>query len=75
MPESFATLWTVARQSPLSMGISQARILEWVAGDLSDPGIEPSHPLSLLHWQVDYLSLKPSGKANMNFGGTQTFSR
>ena len=27
----FATPWTVARQAPLSMGILQARILEWVA--------------------------------------------
>ena len=27
----FVTLWTVARQAPLSMGIVQARILEWVA--------------------------------------------
>ena len=27
----FATLWTVAPQSPLSMGTFQARILEWVA--------------------------------------------
>ena len=27
----FATLWTVARQAPLSMGILQARIVEWVA--------------------------------------------
>ena len=43
-----ATLWTVAppppRQAPLSMGILQARILEWVAcpppGDLPDLGIE-----------------------------------
>ena len=26
-----ATSWTVARQAPLSMGILQARILEWVA--------------------------------------------
>ena len=25
------TLWTVARQAPLSMGILQAGILEWVA--------------------------------------------
>ena len=28
---SFATLWSVAHQAPLSMGILQARILEWVA--------------------------------------------
>ena len=27
----FASLWTVARQAPQSMGILQARILEWVA--------------------------------------------
>ena len=27
----FVTQWTVARQAPLSMGILQARILEWVA--------------------------------------------
>ena len=27
----FVTLWTVARQAPLSMGILQVRILEWVA--------------------------------------------
>ena len=27
----FATPWTVALQSPLSMGILQARILEWFA--------------------------------------------
>ena len=26
----FATLWTVAHQAPLSMGILQARILEWI---------------------------------------------
>ena len=29
--ELFATLWTAARQAPLSMGTLQARILEWVA--------------------------------------------
>ena len=26
-----ATVWTAARQAPLSMGILQARVLEWVA--------------------------------------------
>ena len=29
--DSFGTPWTVAHQAPLSMGIFQARILEWVA--------------------------------------------
>ena len=32
MPDSFVTLWTVACQAPSSvLGISQTRILEWVA--------------------------------------------
>ena len=43
-------------------GISQARILEWVAcpspGDLPDPGIEPC----LLHLQADSLPSEPQGK-------------
>ena len=32
----FVTPWTVAHHAPLSMGILQARILEWVA--LPSPG-------------------------------------
>ena len=28
---TLATPWTVAHQAPLSMGVLQARILEWVA--------------------------------------------
>lgn len=28
---NFATLWTVVHQDPLSMGYSQARLLEWIA--------------------------------------------
>ena len=47
-PLSFATPWSVPHQAPLSVGISQVGILEWVAisssRDLSDPGIEPSSP-------------------------------
>ena len=29
--DPFATPWTVVHQAPLSMGILQARVLEWVA--------------------------------------------
>ena len=40
--------WSVAHQAPLSMGILQARILEWGAmpysRDLPNPGIEPRSP-------------------------------
>ena len=42
------TLWTVVHQAPLSMGLLQAQILEWVAcplpGDLLNPGIKPTSP-------------------------------
>ena len=43
-----ATPWTVAHQAPLSMGILQASILEWVAmsssRDFPNPGIKPRSP-------------------------------
>ena len=55
------------RQAPLSMGILQARILEWVSspppGDLPDPGIKPRSP-SL---QVDSLQSKPPGKPSNDY--------
>ena len=57
-----ATPWTTARQSPLSMGILQARIMEWVDTpffrDLPNPGIKPRSPTL----QVDSLPSKPPGK-------------
>ena len=44
----FETLWTVASQAPLSMGILQTRILEWVSMSpsrgSSNPGIESRSP-------------------------------
>ena len=44
----FVTLWTIARQTPLSMGFSRQEYwseLPFPAlGDLPDPGIEPGSP-------------------------------
>ena len=44
--QSFATLWTVAHQAPLSMGFSRQEhwsgLLCPPPGDLPDPGIEPT---------------------------------
>ena len=37
----FVTLWTVAHQAPLSTGILQARILEWVAIPFSRGSSQP----------------------------------
>ena len=53
---------TVAHQAPLSMGIAQTRIMEWVAscwlvpppGNLPNPGIKPLSPT----WQADSFPLK-----------------
>ena len=46
--DSSVTLWTAAHQAPLSIGILQARILEWVAipfsRDLPKLGVEPGFP-------------------------------
>ena len=54
-------------QAPLSMGILQARILEWVPcpppGDLPNPGIEPRSPA--LH--ADSLPAEPQGKTDFYF--------
>ena len=37
----FVTPWSVAHQAPLSMGIFQARILEWVAISFSRGAFQP----------------------------------
>ena len=67
------TLWTLAHQAPLSMGILQARILEWMTcpppGDLLNPGIKWSPTL-----QVDSLPSEPPGKAkNTGVGSLSLF--
>ena len=45
----FVILWTVARQSPLSMEFSKQEYWSGlpfpIPGDLPDPGIEPTSPL------------------------------
>ena len=47
----FATLWTIARQVPLSMGFSRQEYWSGLPcpppGDLPNPGIEPESPMSL----------------------------
>ena len=58
MSNSFATLWTVAWQAPLSMGFCRQEYLSGFPfpsfGDLPDPGIEPAS----LALQVDNLLLR-----------------
>ena len=61
----FATLQTAACQAPLSMGILQARIVEWVAIPFSRGSFQPRDQICVsyiyLHWQVGSLPLAPPG--------------
>ena len=45
----FATPWTVTRQAPLSMGILQERILEWVAMSSSRESSQPRDQTQVSH--------------------------
>ena len=58
----FATLWTVARQAPLSMGFSRQEYWSGLPfpspGDLPNPGIEPRSPAL----EADALTSEPPGK-------------
>ena len=62
----FVTLWTVARQAPLSMGFSRQEY--WGGLPFPPPGrIFPTqrsnpHLLCLLHWQKGSLPLAPPGQ-------------
>ena len=63
----FVTLWTIAHQTPPSMGFSRQE--RWSGlpfpspGDLPDPGIEPRSPAL----QADALPSEPPGKLGHNF--------
>ena len=53
-----ATPWTVAHQAPLSMGWSQQEYWTGLtfppSGDLPDPGIKPTCPVSYIGRQILY---------------------
>ena len=63
------TLWTVARQAPLSMGFSRQEYWSGLPrsppGNLPDPGIEPVSPESLA-LQADSLLSEPPGTSGRN---------
>ena len=58
----FVAQWTVARQAPLSMGLSRQAYWSGLPfpspGDLPDPGMEPGSPAL----QADSLPSEPRGK-------------
>ena len=77
------TLWTVARQVPLSMGLSRqeywSRSLCPPPGDLPNPGIKPTYLMSTCIGRL-VIYQAPPGKPNLfgtrdQFHGRQYFSR
>ena len=65
----YATLWSVAHQTPLSMGFSKQEywsgLHALLQGIFLTQGSNP-HLLFLLHWQVGSLPLAPPEKPNMS---------
>ena len=79
----FVTLWTVAHQSPLSMGFSRQEYRSGLLcpppGNLPDPGIEPVSPMAPA-LQVDSLPLSHQGSPSKYtreylLGSTLSFSQ
>ena len=65
MSESLATLWTVAHQAALSMGLPRQEYCSGLPfpppGELANPGTEPMSRASLV-LQADSLPAEPSGE-------------
>ena len=53
------TPWTVAYQAPLSLGIFQARVLEWVAMPYSRESSQPWNQTHVPTLQADSLLSEP----------------
>ena len=65
----FVTPWTVACQAPLSMGILQARILEWVAVPFSRGSSQPrdySPKSTNSSWNSSWLHHENNNPINLN---------
>ena len=75
----FATLWSIARHAPLSMGFSRQEYWSGLPfpapGDLSDPGIKPKSPVSpalqadslpLSHWGSPYVYTRISAVQSLS---------
>ena len=67
----FATPWTVAQQALLSMELSRQEHWSGLAcpppGDLPDPGVKPTSPMSP-GLQADALPTEPPGKLYLHDG-------
>ena len=57
-----ATPWTVVHQNPLSMGILQAKILEWVAMPSSRVSFQHSDRTQVSHIAGRFFTIQTPGK-------------
>ena len=62
----FATPWTMAHQAPLSLGILQARILEWVAISFSRGSFQPRDWTWVSCLASGFFTTEPPGKPHYN---------
>ena len=67
MLDSFLTPRTVAHQAPLSMGVLQARILEWVAMASSRESSPPRNQTQVSCIADDSLLSEPPGKPALEY--------
>ena len=57
--DSLPPPWTAARQAPLSMGVLQARVLEWIAMPSSRGSSQPRDQTRSPTLQADSLQAEP----------------
>ena len=70
----FATPWTVAHQAPLSLGILQARILEWVAMPSSRGSSQPRDGIQVSCIAGRFFTNEPAGNPEENLIDNVFFS-
>ena len=66
---SSVTIWTVAHQAPLSMGILQARILEWVAMLSSRGSSQPRDRTQVFHIAGRFFIIQVTREAQEYWSG------
>ena len=69
MSDSFVTPWTVAYQAPLSVGILQARILQWVAMPFSRWSSQPRDRTQVSHISSRFFAIRPTREVQEYWSG------
>ena len=63
------TAWTIPRQAPLSMGILQARTLEWVVMSSSRGSSQPRDRIQVSHIAGDFFTIWATWEAQEYWSG------